>query len=315
MTKAARTPPPGSSFELYARAMLEHWLGKKVTVEFERDDGYRSGSKIDSYFTPPSKWPRMEREAIRLVRGRVLDLGCGPGRHSLFLQRKGFDVVGVDASPTQVALARIRGLANVYPASVRRLPRGLGTFNSVLMLGNNLGLAGDVPHFRRFLRELRGITRKGGRLIGNSRIPGTWSEDHLPYVKWNVPRGLRPAELGPSLSRDADAPPERDHGEAGRVRRLRAEGRREHRGDRGPFRASLDRGQDARRAVHDRPQDHPRAGLDGTRIDSTTPHGVRAAGSRLPHGVRQGNRRRHASDRSDRSSARHDLVLKETGVR
>src|SRR5437667_54367 len=94
MTKAARTPPPGSSFELYARAMLDHWLGKKVTVEFERDDGYRSGSKIDSYFTPPSKWPRMEREAIRLVRGRVLDLGCGPGRHSLFLQRKGFDVVG-----------------------------------------------------------------------------------------------------------------------------------------------------------------------------------------------------------------------------
>jgi len=154
MTKAARTPPPGSSFELYARAMLDHWLGKKVTVEFEREDGYRSGSKIDSYFTPPSKWPRMEREAIRLVRGRVLDLGCGPGRQALFLQRKGFDVVGVDASPTQVALARIRGLANVYPASVRRLPRGLGTFNSVLMLGNNLGLAGDVPHFRRFLREL-----------------------------------------------------------------------------------------------------------------------------------------------------------------
>ncbi|TLZ57930.1 MAG: methyltransferase domain-containing protein, partial [Methanobacteriota archaeon] len=77
--------------------MLDHWLGKKVTVEFEREDGYRSGSKIDSYFTPPSKWPRMEREAIRLVRGRVLDLGCGPGRHALFLQKKGFDVVGVDA--------------------------------------------------------------------------------------------------------------------------------------------------------------------------------------------------------------------------
>jgi len=195
MVKAAATPPPGSSFELYARAMLDHWLGKKVTVEFERDDGYRSGSKLDSYFMPPSKWPRMEREAIRLVRGRVLDLGCGPGRHALFLQRKGFDVVGVDASPTQVALARIRGLANVYPASVRRLPRGLGTFNSVLMLGNNLGLAGDVPHFRRFLRELRGITRKGARLIGHSRIPGTWSEDHLPYVKWNVRRGRPPGLL------------------------------------------------------------------------------------------------------------------------
>src|SRR5436190_20872649 len=89
----------------------------------------------------------MEREAIRLVRGRVLDLGCGPGRHSLFLQRKGFDVVGVDASPTQVALARIRGLANVYPASVRRLPRGLGTFNSVLMLATTSALRATCPTF------------------------------------------------------------------------------------------------------------------------------------------------------------------------
>jgi len=195
MRKASEKPTPGSSFELYARAMLDHWLGKKVTVEFERDDGYRSGSKIESYFTPPSKWPRMEREAIRMVRGRVLDLGCGPGRHALFLQKKGFDVVGIDASPTQVALARIRGLAHVYPASVRQLPRGLGTFNSFLMMGNNLGLAGDLPHMRRFLRDLREIARKGARLIGHSRIPGTWSEVHLPYVKRNLRRGRTPGLL------------------------------------------------------------------------------------------------------------------------
>src|SRR5881275_2252445 len=148
MARSTRKAPSGSSFELYARAMLDRWLGKSVTVEFEQDDGYRSESKIDSYFTPPSKWPRMEREAIKLVRGRTLDLGCGPGRHAMFLQKKGFDVVGVDASPTQVALARIRGL-----------------------------------------------TRTGGRLIGHSRIPGTWSEDHLPYVKWNVRRGRPPGLL------------------------------------------------------------------------------------------------------------------------
>jgi SAM-dependent methyltransferase len=195
MAKARPKPAPGSSFELYARAMLDHWLGKKVTVEFEREDGLRRGSKVASYFTPPSRWPRMEQEAIRLVRGRVLDLGCGPGRHALFLQKKGFDVVGVDASPTQVALARIRGVNHVYPGSVRRLPQGLGTFNTVLMMGNNLGIAGDVPRVRRFLRDLRGITRKGARLIGHSRIPGTWSEDHLPYVKANLRRGRPPGLL------------------------------------------------------------------------------------------------------------------------
>src|SRR5712691_13006881 len=39
-------------------------------------------------------------------------------------------------------------------------------------------------------------------------------------------RGLRRAELVPTLPGDADASPERDHGEAGRLRGLRAEGRR-----------------------------------------------------------------------------------------
>ncbi len=34
--------------------------------------------------------------------------------------------------------------------------------------------------------------RRKGRLIGHSRIPGTWSRAHLPYVKRNLERGRPP---------------------------------------------------------------------------------------------------------------------------
>lgn len=192
MAKKGAKPLPGSSFELFARAMLDHWMGKKVVMQFERDDGYVDASSVESYFAPASKWPRMEQDAMREVKGRVLDLGCGPGRHALYLQKRGSDVVGLDASPTQVALARIRGVLNVYQGNVRQIPRGLGTFDTAIMMGNNLGLAGDVPRMRRFLRDLRSIMRRKGRLIGHSRIPGTWSPDHLPYVKWNLERHRPP---------------------------------------------------------------------------------------------------------------------------
>src|SRR5881397_2797454 len=164
-----------SSFDLYAQEMLDHWLGKKVVFEFERDDGYRSRSLVEAYFTPPAKWSKIEREAMREVRGRVLDVGCGPGRHAVYLQRKGHRVVGVDASPTQVALARVRGLQEVYQASVQRLPRGLGMFDTVILMGNNLGLAGDLPRMRRFLRDAREITKRRGRNIGRGRPPGLLS--------------------------------------------------------------------------------------------------------------------------------------------
>src|SRR2546428_12723579 len=86
-----------SSFDLYAQAMLDHWLGKKVVFEFERDDGDRSRSLVEAYFTPPAKWSKIEREAMREGPGRVLDVGCGPGWPAVYLPRKGYRGVGSDA--------------------------------------------------------------------------------------------------------------------------------------------------------------------------------------------------------------------------
>src|SRR2546422_9387612 len=138
-----------SSFDLYAQAMLDHWLGKKVVFEFERDDGYRSRSLVEADFTPPAKWSKIERAARKEVRGRVLGVGCGPGRPAVYLQRKRHRVVGIDGSPTQVALARDRGLREVYQASAQRLARGRGVFDTWVLMGNNLGRAGDLPRRRR----------------------------------------------------------------------------------------------------------------------------------------------------------------------
>ena len=37
---------------------------------------------------------------------RILDLGCGTGRHSILFADKGYNVVGVDASPTFIQEAQ-----------------------------------------------------------------------------------------------------------------------------------------------------------------------------------------------------------------
>lgn len=48
----------------------------------------------------------VELEKAGRIRGRVLDPGCGAGEHTILLTRLGYDVRGVDLSPSAVAFAR-----------------------------------------------------------------------------------------------------------------------------------------------------------------------------------------------------------------
>jgi len=57
--------------------------------------------------TPPAALVHLV-ESGRVPPGRAVDFGCGGGNYSIYLARRGFDITGVDISPTAVALARRR---------------------------------------------------------------------------------------------------------------------------------------------------------------------------------------------------------------
>ncbi|MEX2274106.1 MAG: class I SAM-dependent methyltransferase [Actinomycetota bacterium] len=123
---------------------------------------------VDRWMTTPAleEGPILDR-----VSGPVLDVGCGPARHTLELQRRGISVLGIDSSSEAVRIASRRG-ARVLRASVfDRLPDE-GLWGSVLLLDGNLGIGGDPE---RLLARARGLVRDDGGALVEVESPGAGS--------------------------------------------------------------------------------------------------------------------------------------------
>lgn len=119
---------------------------------------------------------RDDADAERLVRlleshgvagagERVLDLGCGPGRHAAAFARRGALVVGLDLSLPLLRAARRRGAGSLVRGDMRRLPFGTAAFDVVLNLFTSFGyFASDEEHCV-VVREAARVLRPGGWFV------------------------------------------------------------------------------------------------------------------------------------------------------
>ena len=169
--------------------MILEYLETGEGIEIvERDDGFINASTFGpaAYFAPLRRWPKTERQAIRLARGRVLDVGCGAGRVGLHLQERGHEVVGIDLSPLAVEVSRRRGVRDARELPVTRVGRELGRFDTIVMLGNNVGLMGSRRRAPWLLRRFRSIANDGARILAESVNPYTTDKsEHLAFHERN----------------------------------------------------------------------------------------------------------------------------------
>jgi len=78
--------------DVFGRALLDWAQGGTVPEIIERDDGFtETGAGHEGYLAEFKDWPSSQRQSIRYVRGRVIDVGCSAGRVALY---------GTPTSPT-----------------------------------------------------------------------------------------------------------------------------------------------------------------------------------------------------------------------
>jgi SAM-dependent methyltransferase len=194
------TVPPER--DAYGQMMIAALEDEENVVEIvEREDGFISASVMGPklYLAPFRSWPAHHRQAMRLVRGRALDCGAGAGRVSLHLQERGHEVVAIDNSPGAIEVCRRRGVGDARLLDFADVNASLGTFDTIVLLGNNFGLLASPTKAKRILRRLGKLTSDRARILAESRDVSTgrgaaapW---HVQYRQHNVDRGRLPGQI------------------------------------------------------------------------------------------------------------------------
>jgi SAM-dependent methyltransferase len=183
--------------DAFGAAMRQYQKDGSAKEVIERSDGYISSNDLGKYFDHYSNWNRLDQSIIARASGKILDIGCGAGRHSLYLQEQGFDVLGIDSSPGCVSVASKQGVSNTQTLAIENLLQVHNPpFDSVLLLGANLGLLGSISKGRRILKSLASITSPAARIIGTTNdYSRTTDPRHIAYHQYNRNRSRLPGTV------------------------------------------------------------------------------------------------------------------------
>jgi SAM-dependent methyltransferase len=178
--------------DIWGRIYLDHWRGEPHPHVFHRDDGNRGTvSSAAAYFVAPRG--TADREILGGLAGRVLDLGCGPGSYTLFLEGRGCEVVAVDSSPGAIEVCRERGCRDARVGAMDDVDASLGGFDAIVCMGNTFGID-QTPHgLPDRLGRMRRALAPGGRLVLALLDPlATDDVEHLRYHERNRAAGRPP---------------------------------------------------------------------------------------------------------------------------
>jgi len=118
------------------------------------------------FFRSYDECPELEKLALQLTRGNVLDVGAGAGSHSLYLQQQGLDVTAIDVSPNSVSVMQKRGLSNALLTNYYEL--SADSFDTLLFLMNGIGLVQTLDGFKSFFDHAKTLLAPQGQILLDS---------------------------------------------------------------------------------------------------------------------------------------------------
>jgi SAM-dependent methyltransferase len=134
-------------------------------------------------FRSYAEMPKLEQKALQLAKGKVLDVGCGAGSHSLSLQNeRNLTVTSIDISGKAIEACQLRGLKNARVANILDIENE--KFDTIILLMNGTGIFGTLKETTKYLKKLKSLLNPNGQILIDSSDIIYMFDDDEDGGKW-----------------------------------------------------------------------------------------------------------------------------------
>ena len=153
--------------DILGQALLDYQNGNYTEdIRTETNISEEDILPIPYLFREFSEMPQLEQKALDLSKGRVLDVGCGAGSHSLYLQKKGLEVTAIDTSEGAIEVCKLRGITDAR--CIDLLQFNNEKFDTILLLMNGTGIFQKLEFTDQYLQHLKTLLNPNGQLLIDS---------------------------------------------------------------------------------------------------------------------------------------------------
>lgn len=153
--------------DIFGQAISDYYSTKKenfikvISNDFDDDE-----IPVQYLFRHYSEMPKVEQKAIDLSKGKVLDVGCGAGSHSLHIQNsKKLNITAIDTSKGAIEICKAQGILNAHCEDFYKHTK---KYDTILLLMNGSGIIGTLNNLSAFFTHLTTLLNTNGQVLLDS---------------------------------------------------------------------------------------------------------------------------------------------------